>query len=74
VRGYLTQGVKNMTEQQKIQQQDFVDNVINNMILSLAPSNAKLKWNIKVISDIRSILARYFVEELRLCTDEEFYP
>jgi hypothetical protein len=63
-----------MTEKQKIMQQDFVDNVINDMIVSLNPTEKKLKWNIKLISDIRSILAKYFVEELRLCTDEEFYP
>jgi len=63
-----------MTEKQKIQQQDFVDNVINDMIVSLNPSTKKINWNITVISEIRSILKRYFVEDLRLCTDEEFYP
>jgi hypothetical protein len=63
-----------MTEKQKIRQQDFVDNVINDMIVTLNPTEKKLQWNIKVISDIRIILAGYFVEELRLCTDEEFYP
>jgi hypothetical protein len=62
-----------MTEKQKIKQQDFVDNVINDMIVALNPTENKLQWNITVISEIRSILTRYFVEDLRLCTDEEFY-
>jgi hypothetical protein len=63
-----------MTEKEKIRKQDFVDNVINDMIHTLNPTKKFIKWNIKVISDIRSILNKYYVEELRLCTDEDFYP
>ncbi|WP_461257544.1 hypothetical protein [Treponema sp. R80B11-R83G3] len=63
-----------MTEKEKINRQDFVDNVINDMIVSLSSTTKKLQWNIKVISDIRGILTSYFIEELRLCADEEFYP
>ena len=63
-----------MTEKQKIRQQDFVDNVIQDMLNSLNPAQEKLHWNIKPISEIRQIVQHYFVEELCLCKDTEFYP
>jgi len=61
-------------ERKKLNQQDFVDNVINDMIVMLNPSDKKLHWNINIISQIRNIVNRYFVEDLRLCADGEFYP
>ena len=53
---------------------DNVDNTIHQMIKDLNPSTKELDWNIKPISEIREVLVSYFVEELKLCTEDDFYP
>jgi len=63
-----------MTERAKIEQWDFVDNTIHDMIVNLNPSKKELRWDIKPISEIREVLISYFVEELKLCTEDDFYP
>ena len=63
-----------MTEREKIYRWDIVDNTIHNMIVELNPSTTKIKWNITPISKIRNVLVNYFVEELKLCTEDYFYP
>ena len=63
-----------MTEREKIQRQDFVDNTIYDMIVELNPSAKEIKWDIKPISEIRDVLINYFVEELKLYTEDDFYP
>ena len=63
-----------MTEREKIHKWDFVDNTIFEMIENLNPSTKKLEWDIKPISEIREVLVSYFVEELKLCTENDFYP
>jgi len=65
---------KNMTEKQKIAQQDFVDNSIFELVKDLCPSSEIINWDIKIISEIRLILQNLYVNELELCDDEEFYP
>jgi len=63
-----------MTEREKIHKWDFVDNTIFEMIENLNPSTKELEWDIKPISEIREVLVSYFVEELKLCTENDFYP
>ena len=63
-----------MDERLKYLQWDFVDNTIHEMIVSLNPSSIELQWNNKPISEIREILIHYFVEELNLCIEDDFYP
>jgi len=63
-----------MTEKQKLEQQDFVDNSIFELISKLNPSENVIKWDIHYISEIRQVLVDIFVTELKLCTEEEFYP
>jgi len=63
-----------MTEKQKLEQQDFVDNSIFELISKLNPSENVIKWDIHLISEIRQVLVDIFVTELKLCTEEEFYP
>ena len=63
-----------MTEKQKIAQQDLVDNCIFDLITELSPSSETIVWNITVISEIRTIIQNYFVNDLVLCDEEEFYP
>jgi hypothetical protein len=63
-----------MTEKQKLDQQDFVDNSIFELINKLNPSENVIKWDIHLISEIRQVLVDMFVTELKLCTEDEFYP
>jgi len=63
-----------MTEREKIMKWDSVDGTIYEMIVELNPSAKKLEWDIKPISEIREVLISYFVEELNLCTVDDFYP
>ena len=63
-----------MTEREKIERWDFIDNTIYSMIIELNPSKQELKWDIKPISEIREVLINYFVEELKLSTEDDFYP
>jgi len=63
-----------MTENQKIEQWDFVDNTIFELINKLNPSENVIEWDIKHISEIREVLVNIYVNELQLCTVDEFYP
>jgi len=61
-------------ERQNIEQWDFVDNAIFNLIKELNPSEKEIKWDIHFISEIRAVLINLFVNELKLCTEKQFYP
>ena len=63
-----------MTEKQKIERWDLVDNAVFDLINTLNPSDKEIKWDIKPISEIRAVLVNLFVNELKLCTENEFYP
>ena len=63
-----------MTEKQKIEKWDLVDNTIFKLIRELNPSDKEIKWDIKPISEIRDVLANLYVKELKLCTESKFYP
>ena len=63
-----------MTEKEKIEQWDLVDNAIFDLIQTLNPKGAEIEWDIEPISEIRQILADFYVEKLKLCTEYEFYP
>ena len=58
----------------KYEQWDFVDNTIHEMIIKLNPSTQNLDWDIKPVSEIREVLIQYFVNDLQICTEDEFYP
>ena len=63
-----------MTEKQKIKQWDKVDNAIHSLIQELNPTDKEIKWDIKPISEIRQVLVNLYANELKLCTEAEFYP
>ena len=63
-----------MNEKQKTERWDLVDNAILELLIKLNPSNQKLKWDIKTVSEIRAVLVNYFVKELKLCSEYQFYP
>jgi len=52
---------------------DFVDNSIHDLIVKLNPSKTELKYNGTVVGEIRDVLINYFVNELKICTEDEFY-
>jgi len=62
------------TEQTKIERWDFVDNSIHELIKSLNPSKTEIEWNGTINAEIREVLVKYFVDELKVCTEDEFYP
>ena len=63
-----------MTNREKIFRWDLVDNTIHEMMKNLNPTSKELKWDIKPISKIRQVIVGYFVDELKFCTEKEFYP
>ena len=63
---------ENLTNEQ-IEQQDFVDNAIFNMLCELAP-RGEVKWDIEVIGDVRDIVSDYFLEKGVIKSEKEFYP
>ena len=58
---------------QQIERQDFVDNVIFDMINELIPSEKEMEWNIEVIGEIRDAIQSQLVDR-GICTEQEFYP
>jgi len=62
------------TEKQKIAQWDLVDNAIFDLIKTLNPSATELKWDIRLITEIRLTLQNYFAHDLKLCAEKDFYP
>lgn len=60
------------TEQQ-IERQDFVDNVIFDLINELIPSDNEIGWDIELIGEVRDRIQTKLVEK-GICTKQEFYP
>ena len=61
------------SERRKIERWDIVDNAIYSLIIDLNPSPKEIEWDIKPISEIREILTNLYVQELKLCTEKQFY-
>jgi hypothetical protein len=57
----------------EIERQDFVDNSIYQLILSLNPTNEKIDWNIEIIGQVREQIGQWF-EQNNICTQSQFYP
>ena len=62
--------MKLTTEQ--IERQDFVDNVIFDLLQKLNPSDKELEWNIGIIGEIRDVIQDHLVED-GICEESEFY-
>jgi predicted membrane GTPase involved in stress response len=61
-----------LTDKQ-IARQDFVDNSIFELLLSLNPTDKKIDWDIEMISRIRESVASLFADR-EICSEQEFYP
>jgi len=61
-------------EQMKINQHDLVDSEIWDLIVNLYPARDDIKYNGNIVNKVRSVLSEYYVKELKVCTEDEFYP
>lgn len=61
-----------LTEKQ-IKRQDFVDNEIFTLIQRLSPSE-KIKWDIKMIGNVRNSIQTELVDNQKLMSEARFYP
>ena len=57
----------------QIERQDFVDNMIFDLLKTLNPTYKQLDWNIEMIAVIRDIISDYFAD-IEICKEHEFYP
>jgi len=64
----------NKLSDKQIERQDFVDNSIYELICQLNPNQYKIEWDIEHIAEIREIIRRHIVDDLRMCEENEFYP
>ncbi|GHU84547.1 hypothetical protein FACS189473_2160 [Spirochaetia bacterium] len=53
---------------------DAVDNAIHDFLVSLKPPGKEIPWDGTSISKVREVLIDIYVNDLRLCTEEDFYP
>jgi hypothetical protein len=65
---------KTLTLKQKAERWDLVDNAIQNLIITLNPTDYHINYVDMPIHDIRMILYNLYVKDLKLCTEYEFYP
>lgn len=57
----------------QLERQDVVDNAIFQLIQEVNPSDADIDWNIELIGEIRDKVQNIFVENLALCSEQNFY-
>ncbi len=65
--------MKTLTDKQ-LQRQDFVDNAVFDLIQQVNPTKKKIKWNIEFIAYVRDSLESLFVERMKICDKQKFYP
>ena len=65
---------KEQKEKMKQNQQDLVDSEIWNLIVNLYPDRDDIKYDGNIIHQVRAVLMQYYVEELKVCKEDDFYP
>ena len=65
---------KEQKEKMKLNQQDLVDSEIWNLIVNLYPARDDIKYDGNIVNQVRSVLINYYVNVLKVCTEEDFYP
>jgi hypothetical protein len=59
----------------ELEQQDLIDNACYELITQFCPNGLKdVEWNIQHISKIREALQEVIVDDMKLMTEQEFYP
>ena len=68
----MTKRIMELTKIQ-IDQQDFVDNTIFDLLKTLNPTSKELDWDIEMIGNIRDVIRVWIIEKTD-CSEQEFYP
>jgi len=58
----------------ELDQQDFIDNSIMELINTVNPSSEEIKYSGNIVGKIRDTLIEIFTGDLGLCTEQDFYP
>jgi hypothetical protein len=61
-------------EKENIERWDLIDYAIFDLIQMLNPTTRPIEWDIRPIREIREVLVDLFVDKLKLCHEEDFYP
>ena len=60
--------------EKKLFRQEKVDRAIIDLLFKLNPTRRKIKWNNEILDKIRAVILEAFVNDLRICDKETFYP
>jgi len=63
--------MEKFTEEQ-LMRQDFVDNQIYDIVKRLISLKREIKWNIKMIADIRDTIQHWLVDKYKIVDELEF--
>ena len=58
---------------QQIERQDFVDNVIFELMQKLVPALKKLEWDIEIIGAVRDAIGERIIDK-KFMSEKDFYP
>jgi hypothetical protein len=58
----------------QIERQNYVDDVIFQLIQDIDPTSTELSWDIEMIGEIREEIGYWLVERLKICDEMTFYP
>ena len=61
-------------EQMKVNQRNFVNDEIWDLVVNLYPARDDIKYDENIIVRIKDILLNYYVNELKICTIDDFFP
>lgn len=64
----------NLLTKQQIERQDYVDNLIFELIQQLLPPTKQIKWNIEIIGAIRDAIQEQIIDKQKLISKQIFYP
>ena len=58
----------------EIERQDFVDNLIYELMNKVNPTKKEIEWDIEIIGEIRDRINYWLTKGIELCSEQEFYP
>jgi len=59
---------------QQINQQDFVDNQIFELMQKLFPPPKQIDWDIETIGAVRDVIREQLISKQKIASEEQFYP
>jgi len=61
-------------EQMKVNQRNFVNDEIWDLVVNLYPARDDIKYDENIIVRIKDVLLNYYINELKICTIDDFFP